>query len=117
MKRAAALWIMVFLFPSLIGCSLNEDTSETEGYIIYVEKGQILLAENLTESQYNEIKDIPIDDLISQSMVPGLIYLSYSLAERFEKGDKVSAVLTGEVAESYPAQAKAKKIEKLQAMD
>lgn len=94
-----------------IGCSINPDM---EGIILEVKEDQLLLAREITLSEYEQIKDksalqIQNEDVLGDAYF-GLIELTYKNAKEFNKGDQVEVWIDGEVMESYPEQAKAKKI-------
>jgi hypothetical protein len=78
------------------------------GYVLKVEDNRILVAEKVTPEKYEDIKNIPFVNLMGEGL--SLIYLSYDGDEVFEKGNKVEYIIEGGINESYPAQAKAKKI-------
>jgi hypothetical protein len=87
---------------------VSEPTIKNTGYVIKVEDNRILVAENITHEKYELIKNISFEDLMGEGL--SLIYLSYDGDEVFEKGNKVEYIIEGGINESYPAQAKAKKI-------
>ncbi len=104
--------INLLLFSFLLfGCSSNPDM---EGIILEVTEHKVMLATELSLSEYEQIKDksalqIQNEDVIGDAYF-GLIELTYERAKEFNKGDQVDVWIDGEVMESYPEQAKAKKM-------
>jgi hypothetical protein len=99
--------ILLYLFTGLVGCS----NQTIEGYVIEVYDESVLLAQNISHKKYNEIKDMSANEVFEKNEL-SLISLTYQDAQDFREGDKVKVWIDGGVNESYPAQAKAKKIEK-----
>jgi hypothetical protein len=89
----------------LVGCS----GIQTEGYVLVVEENRILVAEKITEEEYESIKDKSISEIDEERI--SLIYFSYGDKEKINVGDKVKVWFDGNMATSYPAQAGATKIE------
>ncbi|MBD8067801.1 DUF3221 domain-containing protein [Bacillus sp. PS06] len=81
---------------------------KVKGYIIELTEQSILVATNITEEQFNEVKDMSSSEILTQNL--RLISIRLSDTASFRKGDKVEVSIDGEIAESYPEQAKAKKI-------
>ncbi|WP_144480372.1 DUF3221 domain-containing protein [Cytobacillus oceanisediminis] len=101
--------LMLFLLAlSLAACS-NELISG-EGFILEVSDEAILVVKNINQERYNEIKDVPGDSLIDQGGLE-LIWLEYEAADRLQKGDHIEFWIKGNIRESYPEQAIAKKKE------
>ncbi|WP_110067942.1 YobA family protein [Cytobacillus oceanisediminis] len=94
--------------PTVTGTSTSTD-SKTEGYILKVEENRILVAEDITSEEYKVIKEKSISDLNREGI--SLIYLSSDEINSLNIGNKVEVLIDGGINESYPAQAKAKKIE------
>ncbi|GGD08133.1 DUF3221 domain-containing protein [Pontibacillus salipaludis] len=92
----------------LIGCSNSEDSIKIEGYVVEVEKNRILVVENITTDEYEQLQDKSSDELMEQE--EDLIYLE-TKSSNFNIGDKVQAMVSG-VDASYPAQAYPDKIKK-----
>lgn len=114
-KIKRIIFMMLFILVLVIaGCGITGEKSETQGYILKVENDRVLLAENISIEEYKEIKDLTIEDLSSLEAPLSLIYLSYSKADEFNKGDKVSVTISGGVETSFPGQAKASKIKKVE---
>ncbi len=105
--------MMLFMLV-IAGCGIVGEKIETQGYILKVENDRVLLAENISIEEYKEIKDLSIEDLSSLEAPLRLIYLSYRKADEFNKGDKVSVTISGGVDTSFPGQAKASKIKKVE---
>lgn len=104
--------ITILLIGSiLIACG----SPHIEGIVLEVSDGTILLSQNLTSEKYEEIKDESIkllqkEDVFGERDSLHLIELTFDDANSFNPGDEVNAWITGDVLESYPEQAKAKKI-------
>jgi len=99
--------ILMLMGIFLGGCSTEQykpNNSDTEGYILEVEGNRVLLAEHISSEKYNEIKDIPVNDLKQKQ---SLIYITYEDANDFQKGNEIEVWLEGEVATTNPGQAKA----------
>jgi hypothetical protein len=95
--------IIIFTF-ALVGCS----GVKTEGYVLDVEKTRILVAEKITEEEYEAIKGKSISEIKEETV--SLIYFSYDDTEKVQVGSKVDVWFDGNMATSYPAQAGATKI-------
>ncbi|MFS0781951.1 DUF3221 domain-containing protein [Bacillus sp. 1P06AnD] len=94
----------ILLFMS--GCLGKEPTMT--GYILEVEKDKILVAENISFEQYENLKHKTNRELFKEQI--SLIYLSYDDASSLRVGNKVDVWIDGDIALSNPAQAEAKKI-------
>jgi uncharacterized protein YcfL len=97
--------LVIILSFALVGCS----GIQTEGYVLEVEENRILVAEKITEEEYESIKDKSISEIDEDRI--SLIYFSYDDKEKINVGDKVEVWFDGNMATSYPAQAGATKIE------
>lgn len=98
----------LFLFSIfIVGCSLGQ--SDMEGYVLEVKENELLVAQDISEEKYDEIKDTSINDLHHGNLP--LIYLSYQDAADFKKGNEIEIWLDGDIQAIHPGQAKAKKIE------
>jgi PBP1b-binding outer membrane lipoprotein LpoB len=97
--------LVIILHFALVGCS----GIQTEGYVLVVEENRILVAEKITEEEYESIKDKSISEIDEERI--SLIYFSYGDKEKINVGDKVKVWFDGNMATSYPAQAGATKIE------
>ncbi|WP_223700002.1 YobA family protein [Sutcliffiella deserti] len=110
--RALLLLLIAFVFA--VGCTLIDgetlDSSmKIEGYILEVEEGRILVAENITWSEYEEISEKTFQELDEERI--SLIYLSYESTSNLKVGKKVKVWIEGGINDSYPVQAHAQKIE------
>ena len=103
---------MMLFVLIMAGCASGEEKAVKKGYILNVEKEQVLFAENISREEYNDLKDLSMEELTSLEQTPMLIYLSFGKTNDLKKGDKVLVTISGGVQESFPAQAKASKIEK-----
>lgn len=94
----------------------NESTNTDEivqGYVLDIKDNEILVAQNMTAFYYQVIKDTSISELIENYNVR-LIYLKGVSANEYHKGDKISAIITGEINEqSKPSSAIVKEMEKI----
>ncbi|OCA84015.1 hypothetical protein A8F94_14865 [Bacillus sp. FJAT-27225] len=97
--------LIILLSFALIGCS----EIQTEGYVLEVEQNRILIAEKITEEQYEAIKDKSISEMDDEGI--SLIYFGFDDTEKIQVGNKVAVWFDGNMATSYPAQAGAAKIE------
>ncbi len=95
------------------GCGIVGEKIETQGYLLKVENERVLFAENISLEEYNEMKELSMEEVFSLETVPNLIYLTYVKANDLNQGDKVSVTISGEVLTSFPSQAKASKIKKV----
>lgn len=116
MKKIFFTFISILIGVSLAGCG----GADIEGIIIKGDEKTVLVAENLSLDRYEEIKDdLSSDAAMFEAMKQevsntsgniSLIDFAYDNASEFEVGDKVNVWIEGGVNESFPAQAKAKKI-------
>lgn len=99
---------------TLVGCSEISKTIErekTKGYILEVKENRVLVAEDITEEEYETIidKSKSITELDEERI--SLIYFSYVDTGHLHVGDKVEIWFDGNMETSYPAQAEAIKTE------
>src|SRR5690625_6667994 len=93
----------------LFGCGSNTNSRvDITGYVLQGEDGRVLVAENVSLEEFEDIKDQSISDLDGKNDVE-LVYISYDHTGIFEKGDEIEAWVDG-IDESYPAQAAGVKI-------
>lgn len=103
--------LLVAISVIVIGCTGKlENSSSKEGYILEKKEGRILVVQDISQERYNDIKDVSSEALIDQGGLK-LIWVTYEKLDQFQKGDHVVFWLDGPVAESYPEQGKAKKVE------
>ncbi|RSK26501.1 DUF3221 domain-containing protein [Bacillus sp. HMF5848] len=113
MKRFCYFLMILLAFSVVNACSVdNEESQQIEGYVLEVDEQHILLAQNISLQTYNEVQYISINELITVEGL-NLISISVETSQNYRKGDKVKVWIDGPIAESYPAQAKAKKVELL----
>src|SRR5690625_75809 len=110
MKRAFLSMTFVLVII-LSGCGEHH----VEGIVIDVQDTYLLIAQDITTEQYDEIRhksptDIQNDDVAGIGPHLGLIDISYGQTADFSAGDYVHVWLTGDIMESYPSQATAKKV-------
>ncbi len=112
MKKATFALIITLLFSvSLTGCG----NADMKGIIIEVNEDSITLAENLSNEDYEKVKDKSVKEILEESSAENevnldLIDLTYSDTNDFNKGDRVKVWIKGDIFDSYPASANAKKI-------
>jgi uncharacterized protein YcfL len=97
--------LVIILSFALVGCS----GVQTEGYVLEVEENRILVAEKITEEEYESIKDKSISEIDIERI--SLIYFSYDDLEKIQVGNQVEVWFDGNLATTFPAQAGARKIE------
>lgn len=104
------VFVVILANLSLTGCS----NADFDGIIIKVSENKILLATEISSEEYEEIKELPASQIQNADVLGdayyGLIELTYDDAESLTPGDQVEVWIDGEVMESYPLQAKTKKI-------
>ncbi|MCD7034219.1 YobA family protein [Metabacillus sp. GX 13764] len=79
------------------------------GYVLKTEKGRVLLGENMTFSEYEQVKDLSAQDIVVKAAAP-MIWLKSKNAEDIKAGDKITAVFQGPIDMPNPANAEADKI-------
>ena len=104
-------FLIIFINVSLAGCG----EADMEGIILDVTENELLLSKDLTPNEYEEIKNesatkLQNEDVHGERDSLNLIYLTYNNTDEFSKGDEVDVWIEGDILESYPSQAKAKKI-------
>src|SRR5690625_4787332 len=87
-----------------------------EGIVLDINERGIKLARNLSLDEYEEIKNESVtklhnEDVMGERESLGLIDLIYENQNEFNKGDEVEVWIDGDIMETYPERAKAKKIE------
>ncbi|AGK54056.1 DUF4362 domain-containing protein [Bacillus sp. 1NLA3E] len=93
--------------------SKGTNSEEIQGYVLDIKENEILVAQDMTAFFYQLIKDTPISELIEGYNVR-LIYLRGLSSGEYKKGDKISALINGEMnEESKPATAIVKEINKI----
>lgn len=108
MRRFLAIALM---FTFLVGCK----QADISGVVIDVSDQYLLIAQNITIEEYETIKhrsptDIQNDDVAGIGPHFGLIEIVYDQVNQFSKGDYVDVWLKGDIRESYPSSADAKKV-------
>ncbi len=104
--------LLISLLVLVTGCTqIEEKTLESSmvirGYILEIKEGRMLVAEDVSKSEYAEISDKTTREL-GEEGIP-LIYLTYDKSINVKVGDEVEAWVDG-IDDSYPAQSHAKKI-------
>lgn len=112
MKKINRILVLMFFVLISTGCASVEEKTQKEGFILKIEKERVLFTENISMEEYNDLKDLSLDELTtSLERPPLLIYLSYGKTNDLKQGDKVIVTISGGVQESFPALARASKIE------
>lgn len=109
MKKA--IFALIILFSvSLAGCG----DADMEGIVLKTTENYIQVATELSPDEYEEIKDKSASQIQDEDVLGdtyrGLIDLTYDSPEKFSKGDEVEIWIDGDIRESYPLGATAKKI-------
>ena len=111
-KSKKILLTSVALLGSILLMSCSKP--DMEGIVLKVTETYILIATELSLNQYEEIKHKSAgqiqDEDVFRDTNRGLIYLTYDGVDEFNKGDEVEVWIQGDIRESYPAGADAKKI-------
>lgn len=103
--------LVVAISVIVIGCTGKLENSDSkEGFILEKKEGRILVVQEIGQDTYNDIKDVSSEALIDQGGLK-LIWLTYDKVDSLQKGDHVVFWTEGPVAESYPEQGRAKKVE------
>lgn len=110
-KEIVKVLTIIILFSFLlVACG----ESDMQGIVLDTSEGGFTLARELTPDEYEEIKDISPTKLHNEDMEGkrdlGLIGLNYKDMDEIDKGDKVDVWIDGDIMESYPPQADAKKV-------
>ncbi|WP_228552273.1 DUF3221 domain-containing protein [Gracilibacillus salitolerans] len=108
-KDVKKVFILLAIVILMAGCSELSDP-DIEGYILEVNEQRLLVMEDVSLEEYEEMKDKTVSEIDKESEYINLIYLSYDDVSDFEKGDHVNVWLDGGVDHSYPSQAAAKNI-------
>lgn len=112
MKRLCFINVMILMVSGILTACNNP---HMEGMILEVSEGTILLSQNLTTDEYAEIKDTSVktlqkEDVFGERDSLNLIELTYDGASSFNPGDEVEIWIKGDILDSYPGQATAKKV-------
>ncbi|MEN1970554.1 DUF3221 domain-containing protein [Lentibacillus sp. N15] len=104
------IFAVILISFSLAGCG----TPNMEGIILEVNKRGIKLATELSPEEYEEMKNESVSKIQNEDIYGdtyrGLIDLTYDNTDGFRKGDEVEVWIDGDIMESYPSKAKAKKV-------
>lgn len=112
-KMRYILISILFLTVFLSAC--GSGGPDVNGVLLEVNDNNVLLSENLTLEEYEQIKEISATDLQNEDVNGerdplNLMSISYDKTDAFKAGTSVDVWLTGDIMESYPSQAEAKKI-------
>ncbi|MGD6777970.1 DUF3221 domain-containing protein [Sutcliffiella horikoshii] len=105
-------FVFISFFILMFGCTQEkalESSLIIEAVILEVKNGRMLVAEDITSSEYAEISNKTINELDEERI--SLIYLSYDKLADVKAGDEVKIWIDGGLDHSYPAQGHAKKVE------
>lgn len=110
-KEIVKVLTIIILFSFLlVACG----ESDMQGIVLDTSEGEFTLGRELTLGEYEEIKDISPTKLHNEDVEGkrdlGLITLSYEDMGEINKGDEVDVWIGGDIMESYPPQADAKKV-------
>jgi len=105
-----SVFVVFVTFFFIFGCQPGE---QIEGFILEVGEESLLLAEGATKEEYNEWKNVSYDDLMEMRPGPSLLMITYEETKKLSAGDYVVVTIDGDIAASYPGQAKAKAVEKV----
>lgn len=113
MKRLFFVNVMILIISGLLTACNNNP--HMEGIILEVSEGTILLSQNIRFDEYEEIKDESVkilqkEDVFGEKDSLNLIELTYAEASSFNPGDEVEIWIKGDILDSYPGQATAKKV-------
>lgn len=109
------LWSSAFAFLLMILLLTGCGEADMKGIILEVRENGVLLSENLSQDEYEKIKNKPVSTLQNED-VHGkreslrLIELSYDDTDEFSKGDQVEVWIDGDILMSYPGQAQARRM-------
>lgn len=106
------LFIVLLLSMSLAGCG----KADMVGIILEVTENEVLLSRNLTSDEYKKIENesaikLQNEDVRGERASLDLIELTYDNTDELRKGDEVEVWIDGDILESYPSQAKTKKLQ------
>ncbi|MED4455733.1 DUF3221 domain-containing protein [Metabacillus fastidiosus] len=90
----------------------NEDIKD--GFILLVEAERFLFVENISEEQYNELKQLPLKKVMEvkeNGKELSLYWFTYEHINKLKPGEKVRVWMEGEIAASRPGQGWVKKVE------
>lgn len=113
MKQTILSLTLIILFTVVFtGCG----NADMKGIVLDTRENELTLARELTSDEYEKIKDISPTKLHNE-VVEGkrdleLMILSYEDTDEINKGAEVDVWISGDIMESYPPQANAKKISK-----
>lgn len=113
MKHIKFLIVMFgMMIVFLLGC--GDGDADMEGIVLETTDKGITLARELSPAEYEDIKDEPVTKLHNEDVEGkrdlGLMELYYDHKDVFNKGDEVEVWLDGDIMDSYPPQADARKI-------
>lgn len=114
MKRILLLTIAILVGVLLVGCGDGE--ADMAGIVLDTSENGLTLARELTPGEYGKIKDVSPTKLHNEDVEGkrdlGLISLSYEDMNEINRGDEVDVWIDGDIMDSYPPQADAKKVSK-----
>lgn len=109
-SKYLVIFVVILANLSLTSCG----NADIDGIVIKANSNHVLLATELSLAEYEEIKGLPASQIQNSDVLGdvyyGLIDLAYEDAASFTPGDQVEVWFDGEVMESYPLQATARRI-------
>lgn len=111
MKKELLAWIIISVFSVLL---VSCGHADMEGIVLEINENAMQVATELSPDEYERIKDKSAEQIQNEDVdgdtYRGLINLTYAHTEKFSKGDEVKIWIDGDIRESYPLGATAKKI-------
>ncbi|NLP52475.1 DUF3221 domain-containing protein [Bacillus sp. RO1] len=105
--------LFISLIVVLVGCTSIEEKANPsliiDALILEVKDGRMLVAENVTRSEYAAVSKKTIQELDEERI--SLIYLSFDKLADVKVGDEVQIWIDGGLDHSYPAKGHAKRVE------
>ncbi|NMH73599.1 DUF3221 domain-containing protein [Bacillus sp. RO2] len=105
--------LFIILFVVLVGCTSIEEKTDPSliinALILEVKDGRMLVAEDVTRSEYAEVSKKTIQELDEERI--SLIYLSFDKSVDVKVGDEVAIWIDGGLDHSYPAKGHAKRVD------
>lgn len=112
-KLAIIIMCLIIISTLFSGCGMSKP--DLSGIILQIDGDKVLIASKLDEDLYKDLSHMSVEKILSDEMANkilflGLIYLNYKDLNKFAKGDYVDVWIDGQILDSYPQQASAKKI-------
>jgi len=109
------LWSSAFAFLLMTLLLTGCGEADMKGIILEVQESGVLLSENLSQDEYEKIKNKPVrtlqnEDVHGKGESLCLVELTYDDTDEFSKGDQVEVWIDGDIMMSYPGQAQASRM-------